>query len=839
MKITVENIEQEYPKINIPLPEPLAKDKFEKLTTTFLPNYDKSEVIKNMVDTFVLKLNEAVSKAKPKPEAKERKTAKSKSKSQSPKPENLTQLKKYLKPGMKLFWFYKTPNGWIKVNEGRTVGKVQGNAITFETDKGESWLHFPKAAAFGFNKDYFSVDLESGYVMYYYYDDQAQNVDKITGQKTPEAFVKKPKATTNTKKKKAEKKVVPEKSHWREDERLIRRFKAAVGKERTRQSILNVYRDIERRVTENKVGVRSDYQQLIRKLQKKLKYVLDYMEKEGLTHIKIELEDQTFINDINEVANGYKIRTSVNLLKRFIGVEGEVHPDKKKVQRLYDAFDKAVKAKKVTAQDVYADEFKEALEAMKSYLDGDSTSIKVSPTTLRGLAGLEKPKATVKTKPMPVGSGVNGIVSDFNAAIKRFFAGSKSKDQIFTLGKPKELLKELGVPDKEIILRKSRLKEKADKHGLTFAHLKNLPNQINAPILVFEYEKGKETFNVVVSRTNKEGLLLCGINTKKQRVNKMEVSEILTIHGRNTNQLMRWIQKGLLLYVGDIDKIKKLFSDSGINRPQSEQLLNIIKTKLNIPDEKANLSGVENEPVIVNRFQVDISKPIEQPVAEIEPIQPGKEELSGLFSPITYNPPESTHDKIDLPGDLGRFLGYVERYEYSILLRGEKGAGKTRMLYQMMNTFAKAGFKVGCFSLEIGKQSNLIRDMRNQYISPTIANSVFIADNVPNGLEDIKAAARQFDVVAIDSWGKIPGTKADDFDKLRKEFPKTMFIVIFQSTTNGTARGGSMPEYDAGIVIQVANGGRAYCEKNRYNGEDLTYLVFQRKLEEPEPQPAV
>jgi len=833
MKITVENIEQEYPKINIPLPEPLAKDKFEKLTTTFLPNYDKSEVIKKMVDTFVMKLNEAIAKAESKAETKKKVKTKSKSKSESSKPKNLSQLRKFLKPGMKLFWFYKTPNGWIKVNEGRPVGKVQSNAVTFKTEKGESWLYFLNSDKFDFTEDYFSMETDEDYVMYYYYEDQSKNVDKITGQKTPEAFSQK------SKKKKAEKKVVPEKSHWKEDERLIRRFKAAVGKERTRQSILNIYRDIERRVTENKVGLRSIHQELIRKLQKKLKFVLDFMEKEGLTHIKIELEDQKFIDEINEITNAYKIRASVNLLKRFIGIEGEMYPDRKKVQRLYDAFDKAVKAKKVTAQDVYADEFKEALDAMKSYLDGDTTSIKVSPTTLRGLAGLGKIKATVKTKPMPVGSGVNGIVSDFNAAIKRFFAGSKSKDQIFTLGKPKELLKELGVPDKEIILRKSRLKEKADKHGLTFAHLKNLPNQINAPILVFEYEKGKETFNVVVSRANKEGLLLCGINTKKQRVNKMEVSEILTIHGRNTNQLIRWIQKGLLLYVGDIDKIKKLLSDSGINRPQSEQLLNIIKTKLNIPDEKTNLSGIENEPVIVNRFQVDISKPVEQPCAEIEAIQPEKVELSGLFSPITYNPPESTHDKIDLPGDLGRFLGYVERYEYSILLRGEKGAGKTRMLYQMMNTFAKAGFKVGCFSLEIGKHSNLIRDMRNQYISPTIANSVFIADTVPNGLEDIKAAAKQFDVICIDSWGKIPGTKADDFDKLRKEFPKTMFIVIFQSTTNGTARGGSMPEYDAGIVIQVANGGRAYCEKNRYNGEDLTYLVFQRKLEEPEPQPAV
>lgn len=236
---------------------------------------------------------------------------------------------------------------------------------------------------------------------------------------------------------------------------------------------------------------------------------------------------------------------------------------------------------------------------------------------------------------------------------------------------------------------------------------------------------------------------------------------------------------------------------------------------------------------VVSRFQVDLTPPAPvQPIHDPTPVE--KEvspELSGLFTPIAAQAPESEHEKITLPGDLGKFLGYVERYEYSILLRGEKGAGKTRMMYQMMNTFAKANFTVGCFSLEIGKHSNIVKDMRNEYLCPTIVNKVQIAETAPNGLDDIRAAAKYFDVVAIDSWGKIPGVKSDDFDKLRKEFPKTMFIVIFQSTTNGTARGGSAPEYDAGIVIQVAEGGRAYCEKNRYSGEELVYLVFDRRLE--------
>jgi hypothetical protein len=40
-----------------------------------------------------------------------------------------------------------------------------------------------------------------------------------------------------------------------------------------------------------------------------------------------------------------------------------------------------------------------------------------------------------------------------------------------------------------------------------------------------------------------------------------------------------------------------------------------------------------------------------------------------------------------------------------------------------------------------------------------------------------------------------------------------------------------MAEYDAGRVVQVEEGGIAICEKNRYSGEDLQYLVFEGRLE--------
>jgi hypothetical protein len=170
--------------------------------------------------------------------------------------------------------------------------------------------------------------------------------------------------------------------------------------------------------------------------------------------------------------------------------------------------------------------------------------------------------------------------------------------------------------------------------------------------------------------------------------------------------------------------------------------------------------------------------------------------------------------------------------EYAVVLRGDKGAGKTRFLYQIKNAFASAGFDVGSFSLEIDKRSDIVTRMKDEYIDPKNRAKVQIASEAPDGIKTIRQAAKVFPVIAIDSWGKL-GVPQTEFDKLRKEFPETFFIVIFQSTTAGTARGGSGAEYDAGAVIQVATGGIAYCEKNRYADSeniDAEFLVFDKKL---------
>lgn len=184
------------------------------------------------------------------------------------------------------------------------------------------------------------------------------------------------------------------------------------------------------------------------------------------------------------------------------------------------------------------------------------------------------------------------------------------------------------------------------------------------------------------------------------------------------------------------------------------------------------------------------------------------------------------------PGDLGKFIGELEQYEYALVLRGDKGAGKSRLLYQLMNLFSSVGLEIGNFSLEMAKDSLISTGYMEQYVAPENRTRIKSSSEAPQGIETIRKAAKFFDVIVIDSFSKIAGAKQEDFDKLRKEFPNVYWLVIFQSTTSGKSRGGSMTEYDAGAVLQVNPGGVAIFEKNRYataESMELAYLVFEQK----------
>jgi len=195
-----------------------------------------------------------------------------------------------------------------------------------------------------------------------------------------------------------------------------------------------------------------------------------------------------------------------------------------------------------------------------------------------------------------------------------------------------------------------------------------------------------------------------------------------------------------------------------------------------------------------------------------------EEEEDSLFTPIGQKDKRRpVGETLPLRGALGKFLGpVIERHEWALVLRGEKGAGKTRMQYQILNLFASMGLKCALFTLEIDKNSDVVSRNTDLYIAPANRANIKATSEAPGGLAAIEAAAEVFDVVAVDSWSKISGVQPTDLDKMRKKYPRTLFVAIYQSTSGGTARGGPAAEYDASAVCQVNLPGVAVMEKNRY-----------------------
>ncbi|MBX3165088.1 MAG: hypothetical protein KF900_11470, partial [Bacteroidetes bacterium] len=187
-----------------------------------------------------------------------------------------------------------------------------------------------------------------------------------------------------------------------------------------------------------------------------------------------------------------------------------------------------------------------------------------------------------------------------------------------------------------------------------------------------------------------------------------------------------------------------------------------------------------------------------------------------------------------LPGELGKFIQGIPPEKYAILLEGESGAGKTDFLFQLADTFAETGKKVGIFSIEQGgvessdTRAAIARNIREKN-KPLIA----ITGEGYKQPSVIKQYAKNFDVVMLDSFQKLqlPSTS---FDDLRQQFPNVIWVVIFQQNTAGGTRGGVASVFDTNVRIVVHKGNNpaepfkdnwAELTKNRGNSLDVHYMV--------------
>ena len=178
-------------------------------------------------------------------------------------------------------------------------------------------------------------------------------------------------------------------------------------------------------------------------------------------------------------------------------------------------------------------------------------------------------------------------------------------------------------------------------------------------------------------------------------------------------------------------------------------------------------------------------------------------------------------ETFQIEGELGRFLGELDRNMTAIALTGDSGAGKSYFSFQLAKAFANEGMSVKYFSLEEG----IGRLTQQKIIKYSIGNEIALTGE--GSLSDVRRDAKLYDVIVVDSFSKL-NAKAPDFEKLRNDFPKTIFIFIFQKTTSGAIRGGSSILFNSSATIDVHfkdNVRVATMKKSRYGTIGWVYDI--------------
>lgn len=214
-----------------------------------------------------------------------------------------------------------------------------------------------------------------------------------------------------------------------------------------------------------------------------------------------------------------------------------------------------------------------------------------------------------------------------------------------------------------------------------------------------------------------------------------------------------------------------------------------------------------------------------------------------------YEKENSNVEIFELNGDLGVFLGQIERkpvHSLAITLDTEEGGGKTHTIYQWANIFYESGYSPVIWSLEEHASSSLSTSKAENYFGKNITNIPILSEETEDSKEEtfekFMDSINDFDVIFIDSWNKlveINNTIKFDQD-IRKKFHGKIFIVIVQRTADGKMRGGSSFGFDGDIILKGEvdrsdfRNNFIYNHKNRYNEyvpmADLKYSPYHQRL---------
>lgn len=161
-------------------------------------------------------------------------------------------------------------------------------------------------------------------------------------------------------------------------------------------------------------------------------------------------------------------------------------------------------------------------------------------------------------------------------------------------------------------------------------------------------------------------------------------------------------------------------------------------------------------------------------------------------------------DKIGFSGKWKKLIGDPSS-GFTAMIFGRPKMGKSYLAVDFSGYLARNHGTVLYVAREEGIDDTLQQKLKNKNVAHP---DLYVSDYLP---EDLSA----YDFVFLDSVNKL-NLLPEDLETLKRKFPSTSFIYIFQTTKQGNFRGGNEFQHDVDIVIEIPEKGKA-IQFGRFN----------------------
>lgn len=200
----------------------------------------------------------------------------------------------------------------------------------------------------------------------------------------------------------------------------------------------------------------------------------------------------------------------------------------------------------------------------------------------------------------------------FNEELELYLHGKMKNNEMFHLGIPDGVMKEF-LPDLPIVMRQRVLKKGTEKkHNVSSEALKDMPQMISSPIMVFK--RNADTIGILTEMRDNNGKNVCVAIELNKLIqdggNVLSVNDIRSFHGRDIkNIILPIVKNGTLRW---IDKEKALDWFSSASQQVQQEI-----TDQELSDATKIVESFENptaERDNIARTMADVSEKLHTPV---------------------------------------------------------------------------------------------------------------------------------------------------------------------------------------------------------------------------------